>query len=493
MWLDAFQLDYQANSNNWTAQALFKGQGGAGRYYETRISPAANVRAYEITDPAAPVRLGSPVVAGNTVRIADTAGLPDPRFLVMDESMVLTPHTLRAVQPLRTQSFSGISWVAIAPSAWIPSLAPLASLRQSQGFVTAIESVEAIYDQYGQGLPVPEAIKAYLQAVYAGRSAGVSQYVLLVGDGTIDPKHYDFLVEPNPSSDTFIPPYLADFDPWQTELAADNRYVTMGGAGDLIPDMQIGRLAANSQPEVQAMVSKLVQYDSAPLPGAWKNQAVLVAANPDDGGNYWNAANREGGLLTCTLPVSRFFHRFNYTDAAAMRTALFNQWNQGAGLLIFHGHATIHAYDTRNPDNSISDLFHFNDIPSLTNGGKLPVNLSMTCFTGAFQTRTNSVLDEALVRAANGGSIAAWGSTGLGMIFGQENLAQGFASWVVGHPASRIGDAALAGKLQLLARSINNSYLVDSFTLFGDPATVLQLQDTQKCIYVPKTVRGGTQ
>ena len=73
------------------------------------------------------------------------------------------------------------------------------------------------------GLTRPPSALTWRTLTPPGRR--VPLYVVLVGDGSFDPRQYRADSPP-----TFIPPYLADVDPWAGETAADNRYVDGGWA-----------------------------------------------------------------------------------------------------------------------------------------------------------------------------------------------------------------------------------------------------------------------
>ena len=64
--------------------------------------------------------------------------------------------------------------------------------------------------------------------------------------------------------------------------------------------------------------------------------------------------------------------------------------------------------------------------------------------------------------------VAVWGSTGLGLPSGHEELATGFLDTVY-RANMTLGQATLAGKINL----VGSFDLVDTFTLLGDPATQL--------------------
>jgi hypothetical protein len=109
--------------------------------------------------------------------------------------------------------------------------------------------------------------------------------------------------------------------------------------------------------------------------------------------------------------------------------------------------------------------------------------LEMTCFTGSFQVPGFQTLDENLVRQPNGGAVAAWGSSGLGIATGHQWLAEGFLNSVYEDGPGELGFAALSGKLNLATIGAYTD-LIDTFTLLGDPATKLERSYTT---YMPIT------
>jgi hypothetical protein len=169
---------------------------------------------------------------------------------------------------------------------------------------------------------------------------------------------------------------------------------------------------------------------------------------------------------------SLLFYKVNITDPTLMHNTIRNTWNQGLSLIVYTGHASVHFW-------SAASFFHImNDLPNLTYGGKLPVVLEMTCFTGTFQMTGLSSMDEQLIRKQNGGAIAVWGSTCEDLSSGHEYLAKGFLDSLVNDSMRNLGIATLAGRLNVAKNNPKNPYLIDSFILFGDPATHISLDLT---------------
>lgn len=130
---------------------------------------------------------------------------------------------------------------------------------------------------------------------------------------------------------------------------------------------------------------------------------------------------------------------------------------------MYTGHASILQW-------AVERFLVVEDIPAFKNGTRLPVVLEMTCFTGSFHVPGFQTIDESLLRQPGGGAVAAWGSTGLGLMTGHRWLAQGFIAQLYGSSQATIGEAALAGKLMLSREGLFYEDLIDTFTLLGDPA-----------------------
>ena len=282
-----------------------------------------------------PLRLTGVITAGNMITFSDPLVGGSHRYALTTGSGLLFPVALHPAQPLQTSGgFTGADYVMIAPADFIPALNGLISLRQAQGLTIAVENVQAIYEAYGDGRPDPAAIRAYLAHAYTAWTPRPT-YVVLVGDGSFDPRQYRAGSPP-----TFIPPYLADVDPWAGETAADNRYVTVDGA-DTLPDMLIGRLPVKTLTETQVVVKKIVQYETNPFPGGWNEQVTFVADNADEAGNFAAASEvLATAYVTSPFTSQRIYFTPPATTITATRQAVLNQWNAGAFIVQYTGHSS---------------------------------------------------------------------------------------------------------------------------------------------------------
>lgn len=457
LYVDAFQIAYTPQGNL-GHQALFQGGTTPGAY-TIPMSHTLGLRAYDISDPTAPVRLTGVVTTTNSARLGDPTG-SGRRYALTNQDGIRSPARVRLKETLRTAYTYGAHLILITPQDFVNDLLPLMEQRIRQGLLTDYETLQAIYDNYADGIPSPEAIRAYLLNAYT-KWAIRPTYALLVGDGTFDPKQYQPTSRPS-----LLPPYLADVDPWAGETAADNRFVTLDG-NDPLPDLFLGRLPVNSKQELQTVVSKILAYENA-TPALWASNVALIADQADADGNYPAEAEY---LITSTLqtpyqPIRLYLQ--GGTTAAQLRSQLFHTWNNGTGIMIYQGQASVHQW-------SLAYLFHLNDIATLNNGNRLPILLEMTAFTGYFQHPGLDTLDESLLRADGRGVVAAWGATGLAVNTGHRELAGGFLNAVVQQTAATLGQAVNVGQTRLWANVPTSQNLLDTFVLLGDPAMPIQL------------------
>ena len=479
MWLDAFSIRYGRGSAPFGHSVRLTGQPEP-RAYTLALSSSSGLRAYDITRPERPLRLTDVITDGNRISLSDPFA-SDPSaggshvYALTTESGVLFPAVLRPVQPLQTGGdFTGADYLLIAAADFIPALDGLIAVRQAQGLSVAVENVQAIYDAYGDGRPDPAAIRAYLAQAYSAWALRPA-YVVLVGDGSFDPRQYRATSPP-----TFIPPYLADVDPWAGETAADNRYVTVEGQ-DTLPDMLIGRLPVKTLSETQSVVDKIVQYETNPFPGGWNGNVAFAADNADESGDF--AAASEALAVAYVRPpftAQRIYFTPPATTITTTRQAVLNQWNSGALIVQFTGHSSWRQW-------AVERFLDLGDLPTLRNERRWPVVVEMTCFTGAFH-RPEPTLDEGLVTLSDAGAAAAWGATGLGVGTGHSSLGEGFFQAVFSDTLSTVGQAAWAGKLSLAAAG-QNLDLLDTFTLLGDPALRLNRTLIPSIIYLPVITR----
>jgi hypothetical protein len=208
-----------------------------------------------------------------------------------------------------------------------------------------------------------------------------------------------------------------------------------------------------------------VSYETEPAIGSWNSRAVFVADDADGAGDFAALSDSLAGGVSASRTVERLY----FTAPSALtetRQAILSSWTAGASVMVYTGHATLRQW-------AAERLFHRDDAGALANGGRLPIVLQLTCFTGSFHDAGGTTLDETLLRRAGGGAVGVWGPTGLGVATGHDELARAFLQQVYQDGQPVVGPALLAGKLAVAGLYPD---LVDTFTWLGDPATSIRLQ-----------------
>ena len=307
------------------------------------------------------------------------------------------------------------------------------------------------------------------------------KYMTLVGDGHWNLKNYrpdKWGLPPN-----WIPPYLAWADPWQGEVPADALYGDI--TGDLVPDIAVGRLPVNTLDEANTVVDKIIAYDEAFATADWQRRTLLVADDADSGGDF--AALSDEILqehLPADLAPARIYLKITHPDAASTRAALNDALNAGVLLAQYTGHGAIDRW-------AGEGIWRTSDVVGLHNDQRLPVVMTFACLDGYFVTPNVDSMAETMLRRVGGGSIAAISPGGLSLSADQRELRIILLDTIFKGGVRSIGEALTVAK-QAYAATNGSIYLIQTQTLFGDPAMLLPFlpSGVRHLNYLPQ-VHGG--
>jgi hypothetical protein len=450
--------------------------GRPGRFAYQLSGLPGNAALYDVSDPTRPQRL----TIGATA-FEDDAN-PPRRYLLAGPGAIHTPAISRRAAVDIGRALD-VATVYVVPDVFRAALEPLLAHRRASGTPATAVTTEAIYAGWSGGMVDPEAIRSFIR--YASSTWRIKPTALvLVGDGTNDPRNYTGI-----GQISWLPPYLAVVDPWLGETACETCYVQLHGADpldDALPDLAVGRLSVKSADEMSALATKIIGYETNRTLGGWRSRVVAIADNADSGGDFALAADRIATLHPPGVERMRIYYdpdaptnqpwRIADTEVARQRTIA--AFTSGAGLISYIGHGVQYQWAATAPP---ANFLLFVDDPALMqNAPRLPIVLSMTCLTSAFQQPAlrGTTIDEALVLSRNGGAIAVWGSTGLGVLFGHDALERGFirALWSAQPQQPEIGELTLAGYLELFTAGGRGQESLRTFALLGDPRTPAQVR-----------------
>lgn len=483
----------RASNNRLYVEAI---PGVAGQRARVRAEgwSSSAVLAYDVRNPSQPVQLttlqGSGAGSQWTVDVWDQwpAGSAAPSYYLAMESALLAPQAIERDTPSKLMSpTNNADYIAIVHASLSSAIQPLLDRRTAEGLRVKKIDVQDIYDEVSGGRVDSEAIRTFLAYAYRQWNVGGPRptYVLLVGDG-----HYDFKNHAATNLPNLLPPYLLHIDPFLGETAADNRYVSIDGPADFLPDMHIGRIPAKSAADVTAYVNKVVAYETAPL-GAWQQRAVFVADDKDDpAGNFHTLSDQ---VRLDWLPEDYedvpIYYRMDaaHDTGAEMRAAIKSAMNGGAAYLQWFGHASQFRW------GSVS-MFDILDPATLAANAKMPFTVHLGCWSGYFigiqgsplYNRNEQSLGEALVLAPGRGSIADLSPTGLHIGSALLEMNRGLVKAIFQDGISRVGAAADAGKLFFYQSGSGYTDLIDTQVLLGDPALRLKIPRlNQRFVFLP--------
>jgi hypothetical protein len=461
--------------------AAFRGVEGKWHYQLTNVPETASL--YDVTDKQAPMRLVAPMdttTAFDDGPAAHSYILAGPGTLHTPAAM---PHT-----PVDLTTPMTATVLYIAPAELHAGLQPLLALRQQQGYHPAVVDVQAIYDTWSYGQVSPQAIRTFLRHAAATWNPPPIA-VTFVGDGTADPLNYTGHNNPN-----LIPPYMAMVDPWLGETACETCYVQLDGddpLSDVLPDMMVGRLPVKNAAELDHVISKIISYETGGISGAWRSRSIYIADNyrdtfgiADGAGDFTAFLEQSVELQPSSFTIERLYYDpspshtsepWREPDAARAHQHTLALLNQGAALVNFAGHSHYWQMAVTDPSADISYLLGLYDVDTLTNAPGLPIFLQLTCLTGAFQqpARSGTTIDERLLLHPNGGAIATWGSSGLGVAYGHEWLQRGFYQTLWAHEGTKptLGELTRSGYVELFTKGNCCLETIRTFALLGDPLT----------------------
>ncbi len=172
----------------------------------TGFSTAA-IRVFDTTDAGEPRELASDVAATG----ASFAVTLTPPGTGTHELIALTAARFENVREIRSNHPSHLhdlsnrgAYLVVTRGEFAGELAPLTSLRQSQGLSTAVADVDDLYDEFAFGVKTVDAITDFLTLAKTWREP--PRFLLLAGDASFDPRNYlglgDFDLVPTMNIDT---------------------------------------------------------------------------------------------------------------------------------------------------------------------------------------------------------------------------------------------------------------------------------------------------
>jgi len=372
------------------------------------------------------------------------------RYVILSDSTLNRPSSIRR----RSDSTWSIEenradWIVVTHSDFLDAARRLASHRESQGLKTAVVDVQDAYDELNYGIVSPEAVRELVRFAYENWRPPAPRYLLLFGDG-----HGDYMDWYGTHQPSFILPHYS----WVPPLgwAPDDDWFGCVEGDDPLAEVYVGRLPVRSAAEAEAVVDKMITYDSSAVPQQWHKRVTFCAG----AGSVFRAMCQSAAGAVPPNFQRLYLFRDDFADAAGLKEGILETLDAGSLLFFYFGHGNVERWS--------ESFFHVSDVPSLSNGERLPVMCMLTCLSGYFAVPWKECLAEELVRTANGGVSACVAPTAANYPSEHLILAQGFARWFFA--GATLGQCLAEAKLSCYSRGLSESFL-RGFVLIGDPAT----------------------
>ncbi len=340
--------------------------------------------------------------------------------------------------------------------------------------------IEDVYNNFSGGLKDPIAIRNYLKFLYDNFDENgdpVIRYLLLMGNGTNDPKDYLGW------GTDYVPLYINVHRLFGDDGIEDDDFlIKLDDSEDTIADLACGRMTVLSESESDAWVDRIITQEETNSPGTWKNKVTLVA--DDEYSKYWDRdfsflndsedlADRENGVFPRFVDLDKIY-LYNYDmDGNAKpdaQKALVQSWNEGSLIVNYIGHGSA---------SNLADehVFLQSDIFALTNGSRRPLFLAFSCTVSDLEEPNERSISQNLVTAEEGGAIASISAVTLSSPPPNTELNKWFFRYMFADRDSA-STTPLGRALQLAKMNV---YLIPDwrnnfrYVLLGDPAFSLPM------------------
>lgn len=377
-----------------------------------------------------------------------------------------------------------VKYLIVTSADFVEAFKPLRDWKTQKGVRAEIISTEFIDSIYkDKGADIQERIKRCLKDYYDNYSL---DWVLLGGDDSAVPVRKCYVA--NDSDDVT----------YRTIVASDAYYANFDGAfnwnadGDLLygeindnvyltPQIKVSRLPFRNNSQIEAYTEKLINYEKALYAGPWMNRMLLsgrILKEYKDSGisdAHYSTEKLYKNYIQSSYPdlEKHFFYdtgnSFGYTGNDSILNTLnlvkaFNTVEPHYMHMATHG--SSHVWELDN-----SSLFASSDVSLLSNSNKPMIVTTEACNASDFADQPAYGMCEAFLMKANGGALAFWGSSTIGII----NISDGFCGdfWEnLNKTYYRFADAVIAAKgIRIPYAKDYNHFrtLILSMNAMGDP------------------------
>ncbi len=438
-----------------------------------------------------------------------TFQIPDTRtteFIAVSKAAMLTPVRIETVPPSDLKSaLNGVDYLVLAHPRYKDAAERLANWRSSiggGGYRTKVVDVNDVYNIFGDGTVHPLWIKRFLTYAYQNWTSPALSYLVIFGDGTYDFRGIDKELYPEPPELVgYIPTHYITTDSFG-RTSTDHWFATVSGYDEFV-DFYVGRLTVENEAEADAVVDKIINYESKTPNGAWRRRVISVA--DDEVSNIGDHIFKQSlneiakdhtrlGYETVEIYLEDVIDEVQanpeqFDDTLPRHIAkdrIINALGEGAVIAQYAGHGgrIVWAHES---------IFDNNAVDKVKETTHLPFMLVLSCYNGYFDSPGQPSMAEKLLRKERGGIIAMLSATRLTYGFGNEALNRIIFDMLFQRNIRQLGPLSFDSKLELLlTEGTGQLDVMLAYTLFGDPAMQIAMADYEILPAIEtKTVKPG--
>ena len=425
------------------------------------ISGYNNLNSINIYDVKNNFRISNFTNNGDTLKFTSKG---NAKIEIVNDSIRNKPGRIQQRQvPNLASSTNGVDYLLIYHSLFAAQAEQLRAYRQTHDNFRAVKvEIEDIYDIYNYGQEDPVAVRNFVNYVNNNWQLPKVKFVCLFGRGSLDPKK-------NSSNSIYEKNYI----PVYGYPASDGYFANFNfGSFCYYDQLSIGRIPAYYTSEAQTMVDKIISYESETSARWWKTFTFITGGSTQpEQQSYQQRSNFEANLYVTSPPISGEVVKIYRSDASGSNTfnyadSIKNTINRGTVFVNFRGHAGSHDWEVGMTDPNI-----------LSNGNKLPIILSLTCFTGENAKPEFRGFGEKFMYLGGKGAIGFVSTTGWSFAASGNDFGTYVIQSLKIDTNRRMGDLTKSASKSMsrdsLSFSVRNT--INSYNLLGDPAVTLEL------------------
>jgi hypothetical protein len=459
MYIDMFEVQYPRifKLNSVKLSASLGGADTTSKLFRVRnYNSGSPINIYDVNNF---IRINSFSSALDTLKFTAKS---NGSFEVMNSDITKKPIRIKQkTVPDLLSTSNGADYLIIYHKALLSQAEQLRAYRQTHDSFRSFKAeIEDIYDIFNYGLEDPLAVRNFTNYIYNNWQLPKLNYICLMGRASLDPKKI------NSSS-----AYYQNMVPTYGNPPSDGYFANFNiGTFCYYDQIAIGRLPAYSSSEAQSMVDKIIAYESQ-SPDSWSKRFIFITGGGTISEQMAHQSKSNFEVNSYILPsnISGDPTKIYRSDVSGVPTfnlkdSIVNSINRGCLYVNFRGHAGSHDWEVAMDDPN-----------TLSNGNKLPLVLSLTCFTGENSKPDYRGFGEKFIYLPNKGAIGFVGTTGWSYSQYGNDFGTHILQTMKTDSARRIGNLTKYAQTKMSQDSLSFSirHTLNCYSLIGDPAVKL--------------------